>query len=44
MSTVVPSEDPDPYPPPLDNLFSSSFRSKVGAEVTWEETNNDVYR
>jgi hypothetical protein len=40
----VPTPNPDPYPPAIDNLFTSSFRSKIGAEVSWQETNYDVYR
>jgi hypothetical protein len=37
------TQDPDPYPPPLDNLFNSSFMSQIGAESMWEETNDEVY-
>jgi hypothetical protein len=37
------TQDPDPYPPPLDNLFNSSFMSQIGAESKWQELNMDVY-
>ncbi|CAK5282267.1 unnamed protein product [Mycena citricolor] len=32
----------DPYPPDISS-FLASVRTKVGAEVTWAETNNNVY-
>ncbi|KAF5356576.1 hypothetical protein D9758_008269 [Tetrapyrgos nigripes] len=34
--------DPDPYPPALDT-YLASVRSKIGAEVTWQQTNGNVY-
>ena len=38
------TKNPDPYPPDLtDYLTSSSLTSKIGAESTWQETNDDVY-
>ncbi|KAI5114875.1 hypothetical protein M0805_006247, partial [Coniferiporia weirii] len=34
----------DSYPPDLTNLLtSSSFMDSIGAESTWQETNDDVY-
>ena len=40
----VPTESPDPYPPPLDNYLNShEVTSKIGSHATWEETNLDVY-
>ncbi|KAJ6535565.1 serine carboxypeptidase [Mycena capillaripes] len=38
----VPSPSDDPYPPALDS-YLASIRTKIGAEVTWQETNIDVY-
>lgn len=38
----VPTANPDPYPPALDD-YLASIASKIGAEVTWEETNDNVY-
>ncbi|KAI0263017.1 serine carboxypeptidase [Gloeopeniophorella convolvens] len=38
------TQNPDPYPPALDNyLGSSAVTSKIGAQSTWQETNDDVY-
>ena len=40
----VPTADPDPYPPPLDNyLHSHAVTSKIGSHATWEDVNDDVY-
>ncbi|TBU50585.1 alpha/beta-hydrolase [Dichomitus squalens] len=40
----VPTENPDPYPPDLTSyLTSKAVTSKIGAESTWQETNDDVY-
>ena len=40
----VPTENPDPYPPPLDKYLSSqAVTSKIGSHATWEEVNIDVY-
>jgi len=40
----VPTENPDPYPPPLDNyLNNTAVTSKIGSHVEWEEVNIDVY-
>ncbi|KAJ7149436.1 serine carboxypeptidase [Mycena crocata] len=38
----VPSGSNDPYPPDITS-YLASIRTKVGAEVTWQETNGDVY-
>ncbi|KAJ6556987.1 serine carboxypeptidase [Mycena vulgaris] len=38
----VPSGSNDPYPPDISS-YLASIRTKVGAEVTWQETNTDVY-
>ncbi|KAJ7598714.1 serine carboxypeptidase [Mycena floridula] len=38
----VPTANPDPYPPALDS-YLASIRTKVGAEVTWQESNDNVY-
>ncbi|KAG6853470.1 hypothetical protein C0991_004144 [Blastosporella zonata] len=38
----VPSANPDPYPPDLTS-YLASIKTKVGAEATWQETNNNVY-
>ncbi|KAH9480108.1 Carboxypeptidase S1 [Psilocybe cubensis] len=38
----VPTRNPDPYPPDLTN-YLASIASKIGAEATWEETNENVY-
>ncbi|KAL1938629.1 hypothetical protein VTO73DRAFT_11444 [Trametes versicolor] len=38
------TRNPDPYPPALDTyLGSSTLMKKIGAQSTWEETNDDVY-
>lgn len=38
------TRNPDPYPPALDTyLGSSALMKKIGAQSTWEETNDDVY-
>ena len=40
----VPTENPDPYPPPFDKyLNSDAVTSKIGFHSTWEESNPDVY-
>jgi len=40
----VPTENPDPYPPDLTSyLRSTAVTSKIGAESTWQETNDNVY-
>ncbi|KAJ7186345.1 Alpha/Beta hydrolase protein, partial [Mycena haematopus] len=38
----VPSGSDDPYPPDISS-YLDSIQKKVGAEVTWQETNDDVY-
>ncbi|KAJ6609021.1 serine carboxypeptidase [Mycena sp. CBHHK59/15] len=38
----VPSVSNDPYPPDISS-YLASIRTKIGAEVTWQETNDDVY-
>ncbi|KAJ7189887.1 serine carboxypeptidase [Mycena pura] len=38
----VPSGADDPYPPDISS-YLDSVQTKIGAEVTWEETNDDVY-
>ena len=36
----VPTENPDPYPPPLEPyLHSTAVTSKIGSKSTWLETN-----
>ena len=38
------ARNPDPYPPSLTSyLRSSSLTRTIGAESTWEETNDNVY-
>lgn len=38
------TENPDPYPPALDDYLSSSdVTSKIGAQSDWSETSDDVY-
>ncbi|KAI0341285.1 serine carboxypeptidase [Trametopsis cervina] len=38
------AQNPDAYPPDLSTyLGSSSLKSKIGAESSWQETNDDVY-
>lgn len=40
----VPTRNPDPYPPALDNYLNSpAVTSKIGSYHTWQETNMDVY-
>ncbi len=40
----VPTENPDPYPPPLDKYLNSpAVTSKIGSRVKWQETNTDVF-
>ena len=40
----VPTENPDPYPPPLEPyLQSSAVTSKIGSQGTWETNNVEVY-
>ncbi|KAJ6496192.1 Alpha/Beta hydrolase protein [Mycena sanguinolenta] len=36
------AENLDPYPPDLTS-YLASIQTKVGAQVTWQETNDDVY-
>ncbi|KAF7342668.1 Carboxypeptidase [Mycena sanguinolenta] len=38
----VPSGVPDPYPPDISS-YLASIQSKIGAEVTWQQTNLQVY-
>ncbi|KAJ7075065.1 serine carboxypeptidase [Mycena belliarum] len=38
----VPSGSDDPYPPDISS-YLASIRTKVGGEVTWQETNGQVY-
>ncbi|KAJ6586387.1 serine carboxypeptidase [Mycena vulgaris] len=38
----VPSGFDDPYPPDISS-YLDSIQTKIGAEVTWEETNYEVY-
>ncbi|KIJ99955.1 hypothetical protein K443DRAFT_101288 [Laccaria amethystina LaAM-08-1] len=38
----VPTPNPDPYPPNIAN-YLNSIASTVGADVVWQETNDDVY-
>ncbi|KAK7045221.1 carboxypeptidase, partial [Favolaschia claudopus] len=38
----VPSGSNDPYPPDISS-YLASVRTKIGAEVTWQETNEQVY-
>ncbi|KXN92916.1 Carboxypeptidase S1 [Leucoagaricus sp. SymC.cos] len=38
----VPTADPDPYPPSITN-YLNSVASQIGAEATWEQSNNNVY-
>ncbi|KAG6889891.1 hypothetical protein C0995_013867 [Termitomyces sp. Mi166 len=35
--------NPDPYPPDIAR-YLASIRTQVGAEVSWQETNENVYR
>ncbi|KIP01841.1 hypothetical protein PHLGIDRAFT_131081 [Phlebiopsis gigantea 11061_1 CR5-6] len=38
------AQNPDPYPPDLSTyLGSSSLKTKIGAEASWEETSDAVY-
>ncbi|KAH9853362.1 serine carboxypeptidase [Lenzites betulinus] len=38
------TKNPDPYPPALDTyLGSKTLMKQIGAESTWQETNDDVY-
>ena len=38
------TQNPDPYPPELDDyLGSDDVTSKIGAQSAWQETNDDVY-
>ncbi|KAI9454354.1 serine carboxypeptidase [Russula earlei] len=40
----VPVANPDPYPPSLDPyLTDPTLARKIGAEATWQETNQGVY-
>jgi len=40
----VPTENPDPYPPPLDKyLNSQAVAPKIGSHAEWEESNPDAY-
>ncbi|KAF8989945.1 serine carboxypeptidase [Cyathus striatus] len=38
----VPTENPDPYPPDITD-YLNKVASTVGAEATWQETNDNVY-
>jgi hypothetical protein len=38
----VPSGFADPYPPDITS-YLDSIQTKIGAEVAWEETNDEVY-
>ncbi|KAF8184211.1 serine carboxypeptidase [Pholiota molesta] len=38
----VPTANPDPYPADFTD-YINSLRSKIGAETTWQETNDNVY-
>ncbi|KAG6826956.1 hypothetical protein H0H92_013769 [Tricholoma furcatifolium] len=38
----VPTANPDPYPPDITS-YLATIQSQIGAQVTWEETNDDVY-
>ncbi|KAI0000651.1 serine carboxypeptidase [Russula compacta] len=39
----VPTANPDPYPPPLDNYLNSpAVTSKIGSQTTWQTTSNVV--
>ncbi|KIM38249.1 hypothetical protein M413DRAFT_420804 [Hebeloma cylindrosporum] len=38
----VPTKNPDPYPPDITN-YLNSVGPTAGAEVTWQETNTNVY-
>ncbi|KAF8168873.1 Alpha/Beta hydrolase protein [Mycena galopus ATCC 62051] len=38
----VPSGFDDPYPPDISS-FLDSIQTQIGAEVMWEETNDEVY-
>ncbi|KAJ7017684.1 serine carboxypeptidase [Mycena alexandri] len=38
----VPSRFDDPYPPAIGS-YLESIQTKIGAEVAWEETSNEVY-
>jgi hypothetical protein len=40
----VPTANPDPYPPALDQYLNSpAVTSKIGSQSKWQETNNVVY-
>ena len=40
----VPTESPDPYPPPLGNYLNShEVTSKIGSHATWKAINTDAY-
>jgi hypothetical protein len=38
----VPSGSPDPYPPDIYS-YLASIQTEIGAEVTWQQTNLQVY-
>jgi hypothetical protein len=38
----VPSASPDPYPPDISS-YLASIQTEIGAEVTWQQTNLQVY-
>ncbi|KJA15643.1 hypothetical protein HYPSUDRAFT_148806 [Hypholoma sublateritium FD-334 SS-4] len=38
----VPTANPDPYPADITD-YINSLKTKIGAEATWKETNNNVY-
>ena len=40
----VPTANPDPYPPPLDNyLDNPAVTSKIGSQTKWKELSDHVY-
>jgi carboxypeptidase C (cathepsin A) len=40
----VPTRNPDPYPPPLDNyLNNTAVTSEIGSYSTWQNVSLDVY-
>jgi carboxypeptidase C (cathepsin A) len=38
----VPTRNPDPYPPDITDFLNKNAKT-IGAEVTWEESNDNVY-
>jgi hypothetical protein len=39
----VRTQNPDSYPPAFGSLFTTSFMKTIGAESTWQISNDDVY-